>query len=94
VANCAPLVASAAAAAAIVIWVLIDAVLNTRISVIDAAIVIFVDSGAVILVTTATEEFNEICVVRLAVDELNEFSEQLKFCSPPPEEDIGLEPIE
>ena len=94
VANCAPLVASEAAFAAIVIWVLIDAVLNTKISVIEATIVIFVDSGAVTILVIATEEFKEICVVRSAAIELREFNAQFKFCSPPPEEDIGLEPIE
>jgi hypothetical protein len=74
--------------------VLIDAVLNTRISIKDALIVILVDRGtALIVVVVEIADSNKICVERSAVTKLVELTEQFTLLSDIPDEDIGLELI-
>jgi hypothetical protein len=71
-------------------------VLNTKISVIDAAIFILVDNGAVIIDTVVViVELNCICVVRLTLDEVDVLAilSSCAACSIPVEV-IGLELIE
>ena len=94
VARSAPLTAREEAEAAKFIWVLIDAVLNTKISVIEAAIVILVDNGTVATVTVDDiEELNKIWVVRSAATELVTFDSDCSCESAVPDDDNGLELI-
>lgn len=94
VAKSAPLVARVDAFAARLICVLSEIELNVTISTKDAAIVILVDSGTVLIVVVVEiADSNKICVERSAVTKLAELTEQFTLLSDIPDEDIGLELI-
>jgi hypothetical protein len=68
--------------------------LSVTISDNDAVIVILVDSGTVLMIVVVEiADSNKICVLRLAVVELDELTEQIILPSDIPDEDIGLELI-
>jgi hypothetical protein len=68
--------------------------LSVTISDNDAVIVTLVDSGTVLMIVVVEiADSNKICVLRLAVVELDELTEQIILPSEIPDEDIGLELI-